>query len=428
MDQIKTNYWDIVPTMIFILISLGILTGFPAYLVAAVIPAIFLFFSYIGPNPDIADLTIERSISDKSPRPGKSVKVKLKVRNTGSSIFTDLRVVDGVAEELKVCEGSPRSSMFLPPEGEKELSYNVRARKGKHSFNKAKIGFSNAISSYSHETEISGDTGIKCGASVGSLGIRENKIGHVGNLLSDEKGSGLEFHSLRNYQSSDPLSRIEWRHLAKTGNLATKNFRKEQKPNLVLILDLRSASCKRAETGEPLASELCIYAAKKIYDSIADFNKKPGLFILGINPNSIEAPLDSRDVAYISPGYSRSHDFRVKKLMERSEKANKIDDDTTRSKIFRSIDSNSQIIVFTPLIDEKILPLLKNLTKRNQLSAVISPDITYSDSMGSRLERIRRDIRINKIRRFVPVLNWSIDMPLSIQIPKRLKKGYKRDI
>ncbi len=56
----------------------------------------------------LVPLQATRSVSDAQPTPGEPVAVELTLTNTGSSSLTDVRVIDGVPEELPVVEGSPR--------------------------------------------------------------------------------------------------------------------------------------------------------------------------------------------------------------------------------------------------------------------------------------------------------------------------------
>lgn len=425
MSLIRVRYLDITLPIIFALVSASILTGLVTYLIAAVIPGVFLFISYISSKPDETDLRIERSITDKTPSPGEAVEIKLEVVNKGNSVFTDLRVVDGVPKSLKVIQGSPRSSMVLFPGSKKTISYEVKARKGEHSFDSVTVGYSNGRYSFRSKVKALKDDFIECEAPVGDLEIRNNSLNTVGDILTDKDGNGIEFHSLRNYHSNDPISRVEWKHLAKRHDLATKVFREERDKDILLVVDFREVSRRRAEAGEPLATDLCLYATERVYQSVVDLNQRVGIIILGLDSDEVNVPLDSSSACYISPGRSRKNYFKIEKLLKEAQDCPSLDEADIDAKIYRHINPDSQTVILSPLLDDRFLPVLKSLEAQNHSPTVISPNVTYSSNMPSRLHKIQREITIKKIRKFSPVLDWNIDKPLSLQLSKKVEAGYR---
>jgi len=83
-----------------------------------------------------------------------------------------------------------------------------------------------------------GDTSVTC-ANVVSRGALADATLPSADAPHRQRRSGLEFHATRNYQSGDPVSRIDWRRFAKTNELTTVQYREEQAVRTVLVVDAR---------------------------------------------------------------------------------------------------------------------------------------------------------------------------------------------
>lgn len=429
MSQIKYGSWKLAAPLAVVLAATGLLTGMTEFFVAAVIPTIMLMISYLSRNPDIETIKLEREIENKAPSPGQEVEVKLKIRNNGNSTFTDLRVVDSVPEELKVSKGSPRASVAISPGKEKHLNYTLVARRGSYVFKEVDVeARGGGNQAQVEKIEASGDEQIECKTELEEIILRNKTEEQVGDIVTSEGGSGIEFHSLRDYKSSDPLSRVEWKHLAKTGDLATKNFREERSGDIVLVIDAREISNKKAEKGHPTGTDLSAYAAKRVYKALLKSRHKPGIAVLGVENSEISVTTDSALIPYIKPGRSRKKRRKVEKVLKEVQKAEKKNEIDLKSKLYKLLPPNAQVIFFTPLLDDQISSALKILDRHGYPSIVVSPDITYADSPTARLEKIKRDMRLKKTRSFAPVIDWNIKRPMSIQVSKALRKTYTREI
>lgn len=427
----KTSYgsWKLTAPLAVILAFTGLLTGYIEFFVAAIIPSIMLMASYISRTPSPEKLEVERNIENEAPSPGQEVEVTLKVKNNGDKTFTDLRVVDNVPEELKVSSGSPRASVAVSPGSEKELSYSVIARRGSHVFKKVKVevrgGGQKALI---EDIEVEGDDQIECKTELEEIILREKTEEQVGDIVTSRGGSGIEFHSLRDYKNSDPLSRVEWKHLAKTGSLATKNFREEKSGDIVLVVDAREVSNRKAEKGHPTGTALSAYAAKRVYKTLLKSRHKPGIAVLGVKNSDLSVTTDSALIPYIKPGRSREKRRKVEKILKEVQKVEKTNEVDLKSKMYKLMPPNAQIVFFTPLLDDQLTSALKILDRHGYPSILVSPDITYSDGAASRLEKIKRDLRLKQVRGFAPVVDWDIQRPMSIQVSKALRRIYARDI
>jgi len=83
----------------------------------------------------------------------------------------------------------------------------------------------------------------------------------VGRITTDSPGRGLEFHSTREYRHGDDASRIDWRHYAKRGTLATVNYREPGRPRSSPSSTPARCVASSPGPGRPTAVELEAYAA-----------------------------------------------------------------------------------------------------------------------------------------------------------------------
>lgn len=429
MREISYDGWNLTAPAALILAFLGLLTGAVEFFVAAMIPALLVLMSAISRVPDMGSVVIERTIDNEAPSPGEEVEVRLSIKNGGHSTFTDLRIVDAVPSSLKVVDGSPRASVAIAPGSERSVSYSVIARRGNHHFDAAHLeARGGGQKGLRGEIDVQGDDQIACTTELERVLLRDETRSHVGDIVTSSGGSGIEFHSLREYKASDPPSRVEWKHLAKTGELATKNFREERAGSVVLLIDARAVSDRKAARGHPTGTELDVYAAERVYSHLFKSRHGVGVAVLGVRPEDIDVTLDSATLPYIAPGRSREKHRKVEKVMEDIQQAEKIDEDAIVERLYGLLPPDAQVVVFSPLLEDGLADMLKTLDRHGYPSIVVSPDVTYGDRLGGRLARVGRDLRMSEIRRFAPVIDWNIDRAMSIQVSKALRRIYARDI
>jgi len=430
MTQVQYSSWRLAAPLSIVLAALGILTGFIEFFVAALIPVMMVLVGYLGRTPDPDQVQLERDIEDTAPSPGQEVTVTLTVHNTGSTTYTDLRVIDAVPDDLKVANGSPRASVAVPPGSDRTITYTVVARRGSHVFGGVSLedrgGGRDAVIT---ETVATGDDQIACTTELEELLLRDATEQQVGDIVTDSGGSGIEFHSLRDYRSTDPPSRVEWKHLAKTGELATTNFREERVGDIVLVVDARPVADRKAEEGHPTGVALSSYAAKRAYTNIVKSRHRVGLVVLGVDPAELDVTSDSTQLPYIRPGTSTTTRHTIEEMLREVQKVDSTGVDAElRSTLYRILPPDSQVLLFTPLLDDGLPDAVTVLDRHGHPSTVVSPDITYGDTPGARLEGVRRDLRMTALRGVAPVIDWDITRPMAIQVSEALRRIYARDI
>ncbi|ABZ95838.1 DUF58 domain-containing protein [Leptospira biflexa] len=84
-----------------------------------------------------------------------------------------------------------------------------------------------------------------------------------GSLFTSDRGRGLDFKEVRNYQFGDDIRYIDWNVTSRTGELHTKEFYEEKDANIIIFIDQSvSMDGKKALTTFQLALFLSLFHIK----------------------------------------------------------------------------------------------------------------------------------------------------------------------
>jgi uncharacterized protein (DUF58 family) len=105
---------------------------------------------------------------------------------------------------------------------------------------------------------------------IKKLEIHTKRIMHnalAGDYLSAFKGSGLEFHQIRDYQAGDDVRSIDWNSSAKMNKIMVKQFIEERDRTVIVAIDISGSNAYssgrtlRAETIANIAGTLAFVAS-----------------------------------------------------------------------------------------------------------------------------------------------------------------------
>ena len=266
-----------------VLAAAGIADQNGTLLLAAALPLAYVAYGSLSRTVVPDALTAERTVEPSPARPGAVVRVTLTVTNGSDRTITDLRVADGVPEDIAVVEGTPRTAGTLRPDESVETAYHVVAKRGDHPFERPQVR-TRGIAAGAVATarpDVSGDETLVCRLDADAPPLEEHGEGRVGTLNTDDPGEGLTFHSVREYHPDDPAARIDWRHYAKRGELATVNYERNVPATVVLVLDARRVNHVVASEGRPTAVELQAYAATRTLTDLLRAGNDVGVAVLG---------------------------------------------------------------------------------------------------------------------------------------------------
>ena len=404
----ETNRWYGVNALSLAAGALGVLLGRPALLLVAVVGVAFGGFALAARPPDV-HVELSRELERTTAAPGDRVRVTVTVRNAGESLLADLRLVDGVPDALDVVEGSPRTATALRPGKAASFSYAVRAARGDHEFDPVTVlarGFSGAVE---RETAVHarGDGALVCTPrlDVGDpLPLRGLTTGYTGRVVTDTGGPGTEFHAVREYRPGDPLSRIDWKRAARTGEYATLEFRRERAATVVLLVDTRETAYLAPNEDAPSAVERSVAAAGELFTSLLSTGDRVGLGAFG--PGAY----------WLTPSVGDEHRARARRALATDEAFSPTPRDAPffpgleLRRIRRRLPADAQVVLFSPLPDDYIVRVARQLDAYGHPVTVVSPDPTADGTAGETLARLERRLRCSRLREVgLRVVDWKSD-------------------
>ena len=404
----RTRRWSAAAIAAIVLASAGALAGRPSLVLASVVAATFAAFAVLDRPPE-PTVSVTRSLSTETPRPAERVTVTITVHNEGERVLPDVRIVDGTPAELAVVDGSARLATTLRPDERHTIEYTVRARRGEYEFERATVVVRGVSGQRASTIRVGPETTLRCHRPLDSPPVAGNAARRVGDAPSNEGGSGVEFHSVREYRRGDPIGRIDWNRLARTRTLTTVEFRRQRSVRVVVILDARPAARRARRSEEPDGALLSGYAAERVVAALLDRGHRPGAVTLGDDPRLVE------------PGAGRVHRHRVARLFEHAVDATPCPVGTELpaeptgwvSELRGRLPPRAALVVCSPVLDDELAEIVRTLAIGERSVTLVSPDVTAGDSTGQRIAALSRERRLSALRRRgVRPIDWDPDEPL----------------
>lgn len=418
----------------FVLIAVGVVFREPLLVVIAGLPFVFVLYGALTGPPAADSVHITRSITPDSPTPGDTVAIDVTVENQGESAIPDLRVVDGVPERLTVVDGSPRAIVTLPAGGATSFSYSVAAKRGHYEFAPVLFTARNLSGSvvYSGKRITDGVADFECTLAVEEFPLDDQTIHFSGPLATDSGGPGIEFYATRDYRPGDRLSRIDWRQLAKTGELTTVEYREHRAARVVVCIDARVAARQAAAVGLPTGAELSLYAAARTVGVLSSAGHEVGLAAFGVaDPDFGVAP------AWVKPTGGRALRAQAQRLYElvgeaisgsdaaASEEARAVAADGRGDEVTqlrKRLPGDAQLLVISPCYDDWPVDAVERLLAYNYPVTVLTPTADVDHTTGQRVEGIERRVRLARLQALgVQVIDWQRERPLQLAVTAALE-------
>ncbi|WP_160134286.1 DUF58 domain-containing protein [Halococcus salsus] len=413
----RTGRWRGVSALALVAGAVGILAAVPGLVLCGVVGIAFAAVSRSARPPPVT-LRIERSVSESRPAPDETVTVTVEVENVGEAICNDLRVVDGVPPGLGVAEGSPRfATAPLRPGETASFSYGIAATRGVHRFESAFVLLRDTVGATERVARVPAatDTPLTCVPPLGfgiEGSLRDQTIDQPGRVLTDVGGSGVAFQATREYRPGDPLSRVDWNRLAKTGDLSTVDLREERAAAVVLLVDAREEAYRASGPEAESAVSRSVRAAGALYVGLTNAENPTGIAAL------------SPDPYWLAPGSGPTHRAQVREALATHPAFAPAPPDEPffpsirLRRLRRRLPARAQVVVCAPVCDDALVRLLRRLDVGGHRVSVVSPDPTATDTPGSQLARTERRVRLSKLRAAgIPVIDWG-DEPLAVALAR----------
>lgn len=409
------------------LAGIGIATGSPLLVAAATVPLWFAASALLANEPE-GELSCRRQFVDSaastavdeeySGDPGERVGVEMTVENTGSEPLVDVRVIDGVPEELPVVDGESTTATTLGPGETETIHYAVELRRGEHRFGDATTRISGLSGAFERTwTEsVSGAATLSCHPGVESVPLGDGTNDYAGEVPTDEGGRGVEFHAVREYEPGDPVNSIDWRRYANSRELATVEFRAERSTRSVCIVDGRGSQFRSAANSELTAASLSVHAASRTAETLIDAGHPTG--IVRMRPGDFDV---------VEPGTGAETQVQIRNLLTYPFDI----DHGTRFYSWQQRDpvetlpailpGEAQVYLYSAFTDDEPVNLVERLRTRGYDVCVISPDVTAGDTTAIRLEALARQSRLERARLSgARVVDWDRDKKLALLLQTSL--------
>lgn len=398
------------------------------FLLTVPVIGVVLYHRLTGLSP--VELDCHRAFSRVTVVPGESVTVSVTVTNTGDTNIPDLRLQDHVPEKLSVVEGTPTHSASLQPGESTTLTYTVRARKGRHTFETVDAIVRNTSGSTRHTQTLSAERTLVSEVLLEDAPVAAQASNLAGRLDSATSGSGIEFHSTREYHPSDAVSDIDWRRFARTGELSVIEYDDPRAAAVHIVVDRRDRTTDDGVATTTIR-EMSLYAAGHVIRALADEGHKVGLTNIG-GDGETRYPSKGRDqyrwmrrsvtdgggTATATDGGAAPEDGQS--TGADGAEAGRSWDSESADELVSQTASHTQFIVVTGLYDESLDGFVSRLAAHDRSVIVISPRTLDPGTAGTRLARVRRSLLVDRLRRRgVRVLDWQTDEPLQLAIERR---------
>lgn len=407
----RTNRWTGITALAFAGIAVGALTNSPAPLLVAAIGVGYGAFA-MGTGLGDVELATERDLDPADPEPGEEVRVELTVTNAGGSTLSDLRLVDGVPNALDVVDGTTRVATALRPGEDETIEYVVRVRRGTHEFGPLAVVARDASGATEHASTVTAPGEISCVPKLPAavrVPLRGQTTQQVGTVTTDAAGSGVEFHTVREYQPGDPLTRVDWKRRARTGELTTIDFRQERAATVVFVVDARREAYVRAGEGQS-AVDYSVDAVGAMARALVEDGHPTGV-----------ASFAAR-WTWLQPGVGRDHVARLRDRLALGDAFSPAPEDEeflfglSLRRVVKHLPGNAQVVFCSPLVDDEAVAVARQLEAFGHAVTVVSPDVTTSTAgVGGTVARLEREVRIRGLRRHgIRVVDWDVDRSFAV--------------
>jgi uncharacterized repeat protein (TIGR01451 family) len=405
----RTGTWGVVVTLV--LLGAGIGFARPILVVGATLGLWYTAASIVA-SPPGGSVELTRRLSTASGDPGDTVSVEMTVRNTGDVPLVDLSVADEVPEGLPVRSGSPRAGVSLAPGESEQVSYELELRRGEFGFGPVALRRADLTGRATDRVTVGAESEqeLRCVPAAERVPLGDATNDYAGGVPTDEGGSGIEFYAVREYESGDPVSAIDWRRYAHRRDLATVEFRAERATRVVCLVDCRESQQATTEQRRLPARDISLAAARRTAGALLETGHPTGV-----------TTIEERTLRRVDPGTGSETRAAVDGLLDAQRTDREPQTGHIRStgrataEVPGTLPGEAQVFLFSSVVDDLPLELSTRLRSRGFTVTIISPDVTGdAEDRAVRLAGLERERRLVQARASgADVLDWGPDQPLA---------------
>lgn len=389
-----------------VLLVLSIILSSKLFLIGGLLclAMMLLSFSFIPKRP-----RIKREMERRQVFEGETCEVSVKV--DGTSSMGNLEIYDRISPGLEISSSS--NCAMLPP-GKRFFRYGIEAPlRGYHPIGPTSVRRWDPMWLWFSQEEDGNDEQMTVFPYMEHLRVKEMLVmrskQRPGEMKLKRVGMGKEFHSIRDYTTTDPFNTINWKATARTRTLLVNQFEAESVTDVMFLLDARMVTRVGSMVDNPLERSIRFIAS--IASGLLQTSNRVGLIIYGSTvsvfkpmggPSALTTILHT--LTNVTPsGYNTLG--------------------ATISYSLSYLDPNVPVIMLSPLSeDPTIKEAVKNLIGRGHPLTIMSPSgveferVVYEGKLIPKylLKRLARENLVMDLRSMgARVVDWTPDMDLS---------------
>ena len=370
--------------------------------------SVFLFILVLAYFITISSVEVKRIIPESRAFEGDRITVILRIINTGHGSGL-LEVFDKLPSAFRLVEGSNGITVSLGRDEMVDLEYVVECPlRGYYLVGPVIVRKRDFFQIFCDKVTINAQSHMTIYPRMDPLKdvharTRYRKM-HPGSVSLKEVGTGSDFHSIRDYMSTDPFKRINWKVTSRLRRLMVNQYELEDVFNAMILVDARSIT----KVGTPLRNplEFSIKAAAAISDALMKRTNKVGVVTYNDNvrvvpPGSGETQLYTI-LSHLTGTYAKgSRSFKDALVVAG-----------------RYITPRSPIILISPLDDDpSVKEMVRDLCSRDFHVSIVSPssveferEVTGVYSPKYLLLRMERENFMTTLRGYgARVIDWTPD-------------------
>jgi uncharacterized protein (DUF58 family) len=394
--------------------------------VATALPAMIIYGLIIiihdmnGPK-----LMVRRWVEPDIVRAGKIAIVTVEVSNRRGNTPGLIEVFDVLPDTVELVKGKNHRMFDLGPYETKRIKYAVRFHvQGENkigptrwrSLDRAAFFFDEGVSE--EVTTITVQRHVEDPRKLRMPSLSTHRpFGHTPARI---KGQGSDFYGLREYVSTDPLRVVNWKASARMGKLISKEFEDERLGDVVLVIDMRPTS--RVGEGSLNTVDAAVNGALAVAQKVL------------MERNRLSIVYLRKGVGWIKGITSRR---RIQEIVEKADFPEELETSPINWlpwTIRNSFPTRAHVVAFTPLLDDEMERMLKEVALVGYDVLLVSPSpassciglyrkpvINAALKTSRNLVLLRRKNRLLKLAKIMRVLDWDFGEALALTL-KRIER------
>ena len=373
-------------------------------------------------------VTIERTTSSRNIFEDGELEISFRLRNHGL-LGGFVEIYDELPSQARLVRGSNYTLLYLKRQQEVSFTYTVQVPlRGHYHLGPVRLRVKDAFDLFYSERHEKALEPFSVFPRIEPLESEilsgKNPKLYQGAMPIYSVGEGTQFYSLREFLPGDSLRKVNWKAVARTGQMMVNETEREDIIDIFLLLDARGVSGLGSPTDNPL--EMCCRAAATFADQLLRARNNVGLTVYG-----------SR-TATVHLGRGETHLHRLLTALADAKAEGELPLKLVIQDLLPYIPSGSPIILFSALDNDDTLPdaFTLALTRGYALTVVspsslelearlgrfaprpgTSPEVRTKLALAQETARIERDNTITELRSWgVHLGDWKPGDPVNLAL------------